>query len=223
MTASGQSGETHFGGRRRGHRLLYVAALGAGVVLGLLAMMGFARVAQGGLWDRVAAFVTGRPARFDVSSPTVVEKIRQLSRLETVEYSLDKIVEGERQSAYLPDFLAGDKLLLVAHGEVIAGIDLGQFKAGDVAVNGDAVHVRLPAAQILTTRIDNSRTRVYSRTTGLLVATDPNLESEVRKIAEQQIAQAALDDGILEKARQNARTSVTALLYGLGFRTVVME
>ena len=213
----------HFGGGRKGHRLLFVAAVGAGLVLGLLAMMGFARVAKGGLWGRVAAFVTGRPARFDVSSPTVVEKIRQLSRLETVEYSLDKIVEGERQSAYLPDFLAGDKLLLVAHGEVIAGIDLGQFKAGDVAVNGDAVHVRLPAAQILTTRIDNSRTRVYSRTTGLLVATDPNLESEVRKIAEQQIAQAALDDGILEKARQNARTSVTALLYGLGFRTVVME
>jgi len=213
----------HFGGGRKGHRLLFVAAVGAGLVLGLLAMMGFARVAKGGLWGRVAAFVTGRPARFDVSSPTVVEKIRQLSRLETVEYSLDKIVEGERQSAFLPDFLAGDKLLLVAHGEVIAGIDLGQFKAGDVVVNGNAVHVRLPAAQILTTRIDNSRTRVYSRTTGLLVATDPNLESEVRKIAEQQIAQAALDDGILEKARQNARTSVTALLYGLGFRTVDVE
>jgi hypothetical protein len=56
-----------------------------------------------------------------------------------------------------------------------------------------------------------------------LVATDPNLESEVRQTAEQQIAQAALEDGILEKAGQNARTSVTALLYGLGFRTVVVE
>ena len=123
MTASGHSEETHFGPSRRGQRLLYVAALGAGVVLGLLAMMGFARVAQAGLWNRVAGFVTGRPVRFDVSSPTVVEKIKQLSRLETVEYSLDKIVEGDRQSAYLPDFLAGDKLLLVAHGEVIAGID----------------------------------------------------------------------------------------------------
>ncbi len=167
--------------------------------------------------DRVAGFVTGRPVRFDVSSPTVVEMIRQLSRLETVEYSLDKIVEGERQSAYLPNFLAGDKLLLVAHGEVIAGIDLGQLKAGDVLVNGDTVHVRLPAAQILTTRIDNGRTRVYSRMTGLLVSSDPNLESDVRQIAEQQIAQAALDDRILEKARQNARTSVTALLYGLRF------
>jgi Protein of unknown function (DUF4230) len=220
MTTGGQSGETHFKTARRGHRLFYLAALGAGVVLGLLAMVVFTRVAQAGLLDRVARFVTGRPSRFDVSSPTVVEKIRQLSRLETVEYSLDKIVEGERQSAYLPDFLVGDKLLLVAHGEVIAGIDLGQFKAGDVSVNGDTVRVQLPAAQILTTRIDNGRTRVYSRTTGLLVPTDPNLESEVRQTAEQQIAQAALDDGILEKARQNARTSVTALLYGLGFRTV---
>src|ERR1019366_7938259 len=223
MTASGQSGETHYGARQRGRSFLFLAALGAGVVLGLLAMMVFARVAQGGLLERVAGFVTGRPVRFDVSSPSVVEKIRQLSRLETVEYSLDKIVEGERQSALLPDFVAGDKLLLVAHGEVIAGIDLGQFKAGDVVVNGDTVHVRLPAAQILTTRIDNGRTRVYSRTTSLLVPSDPNLEGEVRETAEKQIAQAALDDGILEKARQNGRTSVTALLYGLGFRTVGVE
>ena len=193
MKASGPSGETHFVAKGKWHRLLYLAALGTGVVLGLLIMMVISRLSQAGLWDRVAGFMTGRPVRFDISSPTVVEMIRQLSRLETVEYSLDKIVEGERQSAYLPNFLAGDKLLLVAHGEVIAGIDLGQLKAGDVLVNGDTVHVRLPAAQILT---------------------------DVRQTAELQIAQAALDDRILEKARQNARTSVTALLYGLRFRTV---
>jgi hypothetical protein len=223
MTDGVKSGETHFGVGPTARRLRYFAVLGAGIVLGLLAMTVFTREAQAGLWERVARFVTGRPARFDVSSPTIVEKIRQLSRLETVEYSLDKIVEGERQSAYLPNFLAGDKLLLVAHGEVIAGIDLGQFKAGDVEVNGDTVRVHLPAAEILTTRIDNGRTRVYSRTTGLLVLSDPNLESEARQTAEQQIAQAALGDGILDKARQNARTSVTALLYGLGFRTVRVE
>ena len=206
-----------------GIRGALIGAVALGLALGVAALSAAVHLPVGSMIGGLAAHLTGRTTSYNGSSPTVIEKIRQLSRLETVEYSLDKIVEGERQSAFLPDFLAGDKLLLVAHGEVIAGIDLGQFKAGDVAVNGDAVHVRLPAAQILTTRIDNSRTRVYSRMTGLLVATDPNLESEVRKIAEQQIAQAALDDGILEKARQNARTSVTALLYGLGFRTVVME
>jgi hypothetical protein len=208
---------------RLGRLSISIGALAIGIVLCFLLLSGFALVARAGLWNRFAGYLTGRTTSIDVSSPSVVEKIHQLSRLETVVYSMDKIVEGERQNAYLPDFLVGDKLLLVAHGEVIAGVDLGQLKPGDVTVKGDAVQVRLPAPQILTTRIDNGRTRVYSRTTGLLVATDPNLESEVRLTAEQQIAQAALDDGILDKARQNARTSVTALLYGLGFHKVDVQ
>jgi hypothetical protein len=208
---------------RIGRLSLLLTALTVGIVLGFVLQAAFAHVARAGLWNRVAGYVTGRPTSIDVSSLTVVEKIRQLSRLETVVYELDKIVSGDRENAFLPGFLAGDKLLLVAHGEVVAGIDLAQLKAGDVQVNGDAVQVRLPPAQILTTRIDNGRTRVYSRTTGLLVSADPNLESEVRQAAEQQIAQAALDDGILLKARHNARTSVTALLYGLGFRTVNVQ
>jgi hypothetical protein len=208
---------------RIGRLSLLLTALTVGIVLGFVLQAAFAHVARAGLWNRVAGYVTGRPTSIDVSSLTVVEKIRQLSRLETVVYELDKIVSGDRENAFLPGFLAGDKLLLVAHGEVVAGIDLAQLKAGDVQVNGDAVQVRLPPAQILTTRIDNGRTRVYSRITGLLVSADPNLESEVRQAAEQQIAQAALDDGILLKARHNARTSVTALLYGLGFRTVNVQ
>jgi hypothetical protein len=182
-------------------------------------LVGFAYIMRG----RVVGFLMGNRTSFDISSPAVVDKIRQLSRLETVDYSMDKIVGGERQNAYLPDFLVGDKLLLVAHGEVIAGVDLGQLKAGDVYVKGDAVKVLLPPPELLTTRIDNGRTRIYSRTTGLFANADPNLESEVRLTAEQQITQAALSDGILDKAKQNAHTSVTALLYGLGFHTVDVQ
>jgi len=204
-------------------RLVTAGVLAGGMVLGFLVLTAVAHLAPSGLRDRFAGILTGRSTSIDVSSPSVVEKIRQLSRLETVVYSLDKIVEGDRESAILPGFLAGDKLLLVAHGEVIAGIDLGQLKPIDVQVKGDLVLVRLPAPQILTTRIDNARTRVYSRITGLLVPADPNLESEVRLAAEQQITQAALDDGILDKARANARTSVTALLFGLGFRNVDVQ
>ncbi|MGA2219210.1 MAG: DUF4230 domain-containing protein [Terracidiphilus sp.] len=202
---------------------VFLVTLFIGVLLALGLLAAFARVARAGLWTRFANFATGRSTSIDVSSPTVVEKIRQLSRLETVVYSLDKIVEGEHKSPYLPDFLVGEKLILVAHGEVIAGVDLAQLKPGDVSVNGDAVQVRLPAAQIFTTRIDNSRTKVYSRDTGILVNPDPNLESQVRWTAEQQVTQAALDDGILAKAKQNARTSVTALLDGLGFHKVEVE
>jgi hypothetical protein len=175
------------------------------------------------VWNRLAGMMTGRGMRVDTSTPAVVEKIRQLSRLETVDYSIDKIVEGSRQNPYLPNFLVGDKLMLVAHGDVIAGVDLSQLQASDVAVDGSHVRVRLPEAQVLSTRLDNAHTRVYSRSTGVLVEADPDLESEVRRAAEDQFTQAALADGLLDKAHQNARASVSALLRGLGFQRVDVE
>jgi Protein of unknown function (DUF4230) len=200
-----------------------LGALLLGVLLGWVLLSMFSHTAKVGAWNRLASMMTGRSTRVDTSTPAVVEKIRQLSRLETVDYSIDKVVEGSRQNPYLPNFLVGDKLLLVAHGDVIAGVDLSQLQAADVAVNGSHVQVRLPEAQVLSTRLDNAHTRVYSRMTGLLVDADPNLESEVRRAAEDQFTQAALADGVLEKARQNARASVTALLRGLGFQQVDVE
>jgi hypothetical protein len=202
---------------------VFFATLFAGVLLGFLAIASLGHLAHAGFWSNFANFVTGRSATIDTSSPTVIERIRQLSRLESVVYSLDKIVEGQRQSSYIPDVLVGDKLILVAHGEVIAGVDLQQLKPADVSVNGDSVHVKLPAAQVFTTRIDNGQTKVFSRSTGLLVNPDVNLESQVRQAAEQQMTQAALDDGILMRAHGNAQAAVSALLYGLGFHKVDVE
>jgi Protein of unknown function (DUF4230) len=216
---SGQSGEPSSGEKSRRR----IGILIAGIILGVLLASLFIHVARSersDIWNRLAGYLTGRTTSIDTSSTSIVEKIRRLSRLESVVYSIDKVVEGERENVLLPSFLAGDKLLLVAHGDVIAGVDLSQLKSGDISVKGDTVRIHLPAPQILTTRLDNQHTRVYSRTTGLLIAADPNLESEVRQAAEQQIAQAALADGILDKARINAQASVSTLLYGLGFHTV---
>lgn len=165
----------------------------------------------------------GRNTQMDVSQPTVVNKIQQLQRLETVVYTMDKIVSGEKESAILPNFLAGDRLLMVVHGEVIAGVDFSALKGRDVTVSGKSVRLHLPDGQVFTTRLDNARTRVYSRETGLLVPVDPNLESQVRQEAERQLYQAALLDGILKTAKGNARTTLTSLLQGFGFEKVEFE
>jgi Protein of unknown function (DUF4230) len=178
---------------------------------------------NGSLVSRVVASLFSRGTRIDVSQPTVVRRIQQLQRLETVVYTMDKIVTGARESPVLPDFLAGDKLLMLVHGQVIAGIDFATLQAGNVSIDGKQIRVRLPEAQILTTTLDNSRTRVYSRQTGLLVPVDPNLESEVRQEAEKEIRDAALADGILKTAQQNARSTVTSMLQGLGFERVEVE
>ena len=198
-------------------------ALLLGILLGLIAFAVFMHKAKTGVWDRVAAVVSGRGLTIDTSLPSVVNKIQRMQRLETVSYSLDKIVEGERQSPILPDFLVGDKLLMVVHGEVIAGIDLSQLKASDVHIQGRSIQVHLPPSQIFVTSLDNTKTRVYSRTTGLLVPEDPNLESEVRAKAQEQIEQAALADGILVTASKNARATVTSMLLGLGFESATVN
>ncbi|HZC44065.1 MAG TPA: DUF4230 domain-containing protein [Acidobacteriaceae bacterium] len=194
-----------------------------GLLLGILGFAFFIREARTGIWDQLAAVVTGRSLSIDTSLPTVVNKIQRLQRLETVNYSLDKIVEGDRQSSVLPDFLVGDKLLLVVHGDVIAGVDLGQLNPSDVQVEGRSIQVHLPSAQVFVTALDNAKTRVYSRSTGLLVPEDPNLESQVREQAQQQIQQAALADGILAIAKKNASATVTSMLQGLGFQQVTVN
>jgi hypothetical protein len=170
--------------------------------MGLLQLMGLAR---------------GGSTVINVNQPTVVRQIQQLQRLETVNYTMDMIISGEHDNSYLPKFLAGDRLLLLVHGEVIGGIDLGKVQLGDVSVKGRAISLQIPAAEIFSTRIDNAKTRVYSRDTGLFSSPDPNLESQVREEAERQLRQAALQDGVLKTAEQNAHSTLSSMLMGLGF------
>jgi hypothetical protein len=201
----------------------WVLALLVGILVGVAALAVLSRQSESSLWSRMLGGLLGRSTRVDVSQPTVVNKIQQLQRLETVVYTMDKVVSGEKESAILPDFLAGDKLLMIVHGEVVAGVDFSALKSGDVSVNDKQVRLRLPPAQVFSTRLDNARTRVYSRQTGLLVPVDPNLESQVRQEAERQLTQAALADGVLKTAQQNAQSTLRSLLQGLGFATVDFE
>jgi Protein of unknown function (DUF4230) len=158
-----------------------------------------------------------------MSQGSVVERIQRLQRMETVVYNMDKIVSGERTNPILPDFLTGDRMLMVVHGQVVAGIDFAQLRPSDVQITGKTLHVHLPNARVLLTRLDNARTRVYSRSTGLLVPVDPNLESQVRQQAEGELLEEAAKGGILNTARDNARNTLTALFLGLGFEKVEVD
>jgi Protein of unknown function (DUF4230) len=191
----------------------------AGVLFTLLAVGLIVWFTTGtGLLSLLRSYARGSLIRID--QPTIVRQIQQLQRLETVNFTMDKIISGEHDSPYFPKFLAGDRLLLVVHGDVIAGVDLGKLQQQDVSVQGKTITVRIPKAQILVTRLDNSLTRVYSRDTGLFTSPDPHLESEVRQEAEKQLQEAALQGNILKIAGDNAHSTLSALLRGLGFTNV---
>ena len=205
-----------------------VLALVIGLLLGVLFVgsIGWLVLSRnsGRAWlSHMWSAVTGRTLSIDVSQPSVVDRIQRLQRLETVVYTMDKLVTGARENPIFPDFLAGDRLLMMVHGEVIAGIDFSSLKPGDVRVEGKQVQLHLPASRVFSTRLDSAKTRVYSRQTGLLVPTDPNLETQVRQEAERQLQEAALADGILQTAQQNAASTITSLLQGLGFERIEFE
>jgi hypothetical protein len=196
-----------------------------GLLLGILSVGSIGWVMLAGnsgqaLLSHVWSAVTGRTLSIDVSQPTVVDRIQRLQRLETVVYTVDKIVTGAKENPIFPDFLAGDRLLMLVHGEVVAGIDFTDLKPGDVRLNGKQIQFHLPAPQVFRTRIDSAKTRVYSRQTGLLVPTDPDLETQVRQEAERQLQEAAMADGVLRTAQQNAASTIRSLLQGLGFEKI---
>src|SRR5580658_6634987 len=200
-------------------------ALAAGLLLGVLCLgsvgwLMLSRHSGRALLSHLLSAVTGRTVSIDVSQPTVVDRIQRLQRLETVIYTMDKVVTGEKENSILPDFLAGDRRMMLVHGEVVAGIDFSNLKPEDVMVQGKGIHLRLPTAQVFSTRLDSNKTRVYSRQTGLLVTSDPNLETQVRQEAEHELEEAALADGVLRTAQQNALSTITSLLQGLGFEKV---
>jgi hypothetical protein len=156
----------------------------------------------------------------DTSRLTVVRQVQQLARLESVVFGMDKIVAGGEENKYLPQFLVGDRLLLMAYGEAIAGVDLGKLEESAVELDGETLRLTLPEPELFVVRVDNERTRVYSRQTGLFTRVDPHLETEARRAAERQLRQAAIDNGILKLARDHARSTLTAFVTALGFTTV---
>ena len=154
---------------------------------------------------------------------TVVRQIRTLARLETIQYSVEKVITAQTGQGPF-GFLFGDRLLLVAHGNVTAGVDLSRLRPQDVGVNElGQISVDLPPAEVFTTALDNHKTYVYDRQTGLLTKGDIQLESEARAAAEDAIRQAALDDGILDQANTNARAVLQTFLGTVGFHDVVIR
>jgi HAMP domain-containing protein len=151
---------------------------------------------------------------------TIITEVRSLARLETIEYTVEKVITAEIGQGQLA-FLFGDKLLFVAHGRVIAGIDLEKLTAEDIWLDGETLYVKLPPAEVFVATLDNEKSYVYDRETGIFTHGAADLETQARQVAETEIYNAAIEDGILAQAQQNAENYMERLLRSLGYATVL--
>jgi hypothetical protein len=146
---------------------------------------------------------------------TIVHQVRSLARLETIQYTVEKVITAETGQGTF-GVLFGDRLLFIAHGVVIAGVDLEKLNPGDLRLEENVLYVRLPEPEIFIATLDNEKSYVYDRETGILTKGDIHLETAARRAAEQAIREAAIEDGILELARQNAENYLWRLLKDIG-------
>ncbi|HIE25519.1 MAG TPA: DUF4230 domain-containing protein [Anaerolineales bacterium] len=151
---------------------------------------------------------------------TIIHEVRSLARLETIQYSVEKVITAEIGQGNF-GFLFGDKLLFVAHGVVIAGIDLEKLGPENMKLEGDTLYVTLPPAEVFIATLDNAKSYVYDRETGALTHGDTNLETTARQAAEQEIYKAAMEDGILKLAQQNAEHFLEKFFEALGYDKVI--
>ncbi|HEY5901071.1 MAG TPA: DUF4230 domain-containing protein, partial [Anaerolineales bacterium] len=81
--------------------------------------------------------------------------------------------------------------------------------------------VRLPPAEVFVATIDNQKSYVYTRETGMLSKQAVDLETLARQSAEQEIMKAAIEDGILQQAQTNGETFLLKFFNSLGYKTVI--
>jgi hypothetical protein len=196
------------------------------VVLGILA--GIALL--GGLGVLLVANVFSRPLpapsqTVEVlrATPDVLTAVQDLARIETTRFHMERVIDLRDRHQWLFGMLEGeDSILLVAAGDVVAGVDLARLGPEDVQVDAErrTVRIVLPAAEVLSASLDSERTFVFSRETDLLARRSDALETRARRAAEDSIRNAALEAGILERASDGARDTVSTLVRALGYQDV---
>lgn len=173
-------------------------------------------------WNRAKPAETPPPQPTIHSRVAVVRQINQLSRLETVQYTLRDVVRVEKEGGILG--IGSQKNLLIIYGTATAGIDLGLISEEDILIAGDgmSITIHLPPAEIFTYNLDHSKTELYDSSTGLFTSADPELILDALKEGEVRVLRAAYDDGVMERATRYGELSMARFLDLLGFEQVTV-
>jgi hypothetical protein len=188
------------------------------VVLGVALGVGLARF--GSSLPIVGPLLGEKPPR-TTTGPVVVEGIQELDQLATVRWTESVLITRETGGNILDRLFSGEKVMVIATGEVEAGVDLGDIDKDQVSVNGDSVTIDLPEPEILSASLDEERTRVYDRDfSPLNVRPDDDLVERARLRAVEKIEDAARENKILATAERNAEDGIRAFVTTLGFDEV---
>ena len=154
--------------------------------------------------------------KLENTQTVVLQEITSLGKLELVRYNFKDIVEQQITKMWLPDA----KAVLIVQGEAVGCVDLTQMDIADIDAGQDTLVIHLPDPELCFFKIDHDRSKVYN--TEYAFMEEAKLVQEAYKQAERQIRQSALDMGILDQTRENARKMLTPILERTSGKKVVL-
>ena len=155
-----------------------------------------------------------------LDSATILRQVQGLQELAVVKYHLERIV-----AVTDPRWFGDERLILVAHGVVKAGVDFSQMHPEDIhcdAANG-AVEMILPPPKVLDVYLDEKLTQVYLHEKSIFRRLNKDLNQLARRDALAQIQSAAKDLGVKEDAQQRAELQLRKMFEALGFGNVSIQ
>lgn len=169
----------------------------------------------------IVGWLFGEGQSQTTTSAVALEGIQKLDQLDTVRMTQSVVVTKETGGTELRRFLTGEEVILVAVGDVEAGVNLSDLTERDVQVEENIVTLNMPEPEISSVALDEEETRLYDRDQGILrLRADETLVEEARQEAQEELLAAARQNDILATSESNAEDTIRTFLTTLGYEEV---
>jgi hypothetical protein len=201
--------------RRRRFSITGALAL-AGIALLLVLTIGLAR----GWLDLGSIFST---TTVDRSAPVILHKLRDVSTYDAASGTFSVTVDREKDVRFLPQFLAGERVIYSGYGTVDASVDLGELDEQAVTQSADGgIVIQLPHARLGGAQLDPERSHVMNRDRGLadrlggIFSDNPTSERGLERAAIEKIDKAAAKTKLVERAERNTEAMIRRVAKAAG-------
>lgn len=166
--------------------------------------------------------------QIDRTPPVVLTEISDLAEFRAAEAQFEVIVDQEDDIAFVPDFIAGERVQYVAVGTVDATVDFSDLDEDSVIFDeetGKAVII-LPEPTIGDPVIDYDNSGVMNRDRGVLdrlggiFSDNPTGEEKLVVAATDKMIAAVPASDLLQRAEENTEKMLISLLAGVGVEDV---
>ena len=201
------------------------SGLKLGIAAAVVVVVGVALGAANLLPSISNPFTSEREQR---DSPAILQALEDVSDYTAATASLQASFQIEDDTA-LPDWLLGQAVSFEAFGSVDGVVDFTALTEDAVVINGDQVTITLPEPEVANVRVDPDQSHVLDVDRGILnrlgdiFTEDAVNESDLYSVAEDRLVEAAADTDLLDQARENTDTFLTALLRELGYENVTVR